>query len=743
MNLALNSLQPAYCHKLNSEDLYYPELAMEQRHAHGGTLALWHSALDPFVTFLPTTSPAVLPLMLSIPGIEPSAHICIYLPTSGKKNEFVIALAALSAVLECLQEEHPQTPVYIRGDANVNPSNLPRVQLMSALLAQFSLKSLPLDHPTHHHFMGGGSSDSQLDVLLYPCNLNKPEKLQQFICGKENSMITSHHDLIVSSFSSAQIPYSPPPQAIVAPRVSNTRVKVQCNTEGQENYRTLLSSTLPLLQNSLSDPDSPSLTSILLDCSNYAMNRAAEVSFKTININKPQNLKPITINPEIRHAQMAAMEASRQLKFLQNTSCPLPAELEAARSHVVMASTKLRSVLRSSSRQTARERDELLHTVLTKDPSKILAAVRKTKSAGTPEVHMLQVGKNVYTGEAVPDGFFEALKNLKVPGASLSQGSPESHSVSQTYQHIIEAAKLGPPIPSLSALEAETLLKKLRPDVLDLNSTSARHYLAGGPSALKHFTSLLNLLIANVNLTSVKELNADWSIMLHKGHNKPCSLSRSWRCISTCPLVAKALDLHIANLHQENWSSSAAPNQFMKKGSSHELAALLLTEAVCYATLTLGITFWVLFLDKQAAFDMVLKEHVITGAYAAAGHRADQSLLYLANRLSSRRTYLQFSSTLMGPIHDERGVEQGGISSGDQFQLVNADELITTNSSGLGLDMGGISLASIGVADDVALLSPSPHSLQALLNLSQSLTSSKSMINVPEKNKASCIFSSR
>ena len=131
----------------------------------------------------------------------------------------------------------------------------------------------------------------------------------------------------------------------------------------------------------------------------------------------------------------------------------------------------------------------------------------------------------------------------------------------------------------------------------------------------------------------------------------------------------------------------------------------------------------------------MLKEHVLAGAYSAAGHRADASLLYLANRLTSRRTYLQFSSTLMGPIHDQRGVEQGGVNSSDQFQLVNAEELVTTNTSGLGLNMGGISLASIGVADDVALLSPSPHALQSLLNISQKLTSSRCMVNVPEKTK--------
>ena len=44
-------------------------------------------------------------------------------------------------------------------------------------------------------------------------------------------------------------------------------------------------------------------------------------------------------------------------------------------------------------------------------------------------------------------------------------------------------------------------------------------------------------------------------------------------------------------------------------------------------------------------------------------------------------------------------------------------------------------MGSIGVADDVALISPNPHALQSLLNLSQSLTSSKCMVNVPEKTK--------
>ena len=125
----------------------------------------------------------------------------------------------------------------------------------------------------------------------------------------------------------------------------------------------------------------------------------------------------------------------------------------------------------------------------------------------------------------------------------------------------------------------------------------------------------------------------------------------------------------------------------------------------------------------------------MAGAYVAADHRTDASLLYLANRLSSCQTYLQFFSTSMGPIQNKAGVKQGSISFGNQFQLVNVEELMATQLSGLGLNMGGVSVASIGVTDDVTLLTPGPHTLQSLLKISWTLTACTFMVNVWEKTK--------
>ena len=60
----------------------------------------------------------------------------------------------------------------------------------------------------------------------------------------------------------------------------------------------------------------------------------------------------------------------------------------AARSN---SSSALRTAIRSSNSQAARQRDELLHSVLSLDPRKLQAAVQSSKRAGTPAVHLLQV----------------------------------------------------------------------------------------------------------------------------------------------------------------------------------------------------------------------------------------------------------------------------------------------------------------------------------------------------------------
>ena len=238
----------------------------------------------------------------------------------------------------------------------------------------------------------------------------------------------------------------------------------------------------------------------------------------------------------------------RGLKALRSSPLASPLALAAARASATATSAALRAAVRKDAQEVACRRDVLLHSVLSSNPNKLYKTVNRNQRSRTPTLHELQVGKCTYTGEAVPDRFYDALTSLKIPNPSTFTSNPSFLTAKENYRNILEFCSVGPPIPSISSEEAQKLLEQLRPDVTDVFSISAHHYLTAGTNEIKHFTHILNLLISDLNTTSVPEVNSAWSIMLHKGHGKPRSSSRSWRCISTRPLLAKALDLKVANL---------------------------------------------------------------------------------------------------------------------------------------------------------------------------------------------------
>ena len=91
-----------YSHLLNSTDNFDPSLPLIKTRASGGTLAMWHKSLDPFVTPIVSPSSSILPLLLNRPGFLKSCHIGIYMPTSGLDDQFVDALSDLETILQTI-----------------------------------------------------------------------------------------------------------------------------------------------------------------------------------------------------------------------------------------------------------------------------------------------------------------------------------------------------------------------------------------------------------------------------------------------------------------------------------------------------------------------------------------------------------------------------------------------------------------------------------------------------------------
>ena len=88
---------------------------------------------------------------------------------------------------------------------------------------------------------------------------------------------------------------------------------------------------------------------------------------------------------------------------------------------------------------------------------------------------------------------------------------------------------------------------------------------------------------------------------------------------------------------------------------------------------------------------------------------------------------------MMGSTLDGRGLEQGSLLGSDQFQLVSNKEHIVANSSGCGVNVGPIHVASAAAADDTVLLSHSQHGIQALIDLSLKFCSKNFMKLVTDK----------
>ena len=73
----------------------------------------------------------------------------------------------------------------------------------------------------------------------------------------------------------------------------------------------------------------------------------------------------------------------------------------------------------------------------------------------------------------------------------------------------------------------------------------------------------------------------------------------------------------------------------------------------------------------------------------------------------------------MGPIDDEAGLEQGGVSSSDFYKIYGKEQLTTAQDSSLGVKIGNETISGIGLADDTALVSNDIHKLYLLLKLTE------------------------
>ena len=451
------------CHKyeyfLNSDDLHYFENTFNQSVSYGGTLVLWRKKLSSFVSLFPVKTPAFLPLILKLPRAVISAHIALYLPTGGRDSEFFDEVANLRFCLTEIQEKHPECIFFLRGDSNVNSNNQRRVSVLKQLLDDFNLNMVEINHKTYHHFVGNGEFDSNLDVLLHSKKHDVEEVLLEIICKHSNPLVLSHHDIILSR---ASIPAkacndlvcAPP---LKAPRINNTRHKIVWSEHGVETYRTLLEPQLLLIREVFIDSASVESMAVALQLTNFVLTNTAKLCNQVLPLNGKKKDKQMFTPLPILKAKKDLQRAHKKLG--------------RSRSEQNVVNYKKFQVLYRKAVKMWRfsegmRRDQRLHTIMTDKPTDIFKFMRSNKPSSR-EILELKVGNRVYSGDDIPDGFYESMTNIKSCDLGLLKSDENLADHFSTHQHILKLCEQEPNLPLISVTVSQDLLTRMKKDVTD------------------------------------------------------------------------------------------------------------------------------------------------------------------------------------------------------------------------------------------------------------------------------------
>ena len=378
-------------------------------------------------------------------------------------------------------------------------------------------------------------------------------------------------------------------------------------------------------------------------------------------------------------------------------------------------------------------RDQKLFEILDDDPRKAFSFIKSNRTTTPRQIESLVVGTKVYHGAQVPDGFYDSMSSIKTCRYDRSEVDPQFAEHLANHDHILALCKNKCSIPQIDIATSTSLLKRMKKNVYDIFSVSPLHYLNAGEEGLAHFNFILNAIISNVNNAKLDDMNLVLGLILWKGHKKDKNSDRSYRTISTCPLLAKATDMYIRDLYNKQWNTCQAPTQYQGEGSSHELAALLVTEVIQHSLHVSELPIFPFSLDAQSAFDRCHRQILSTKLYKAG--MDGSALAYIDNRLSSRSTVYHWEGNMMGPAKDDTGFEQGGVSSSDFYKLYNNEQLTSTQRSGLGVDIKSSVISSIGQADDVIHVANTIDDLHLLATITEQYCAKFKVTLVPTKTK--------
>ena len=245
----------------------------------------------------------------------------------------------------------------------------------------------------------------------------------------------------------------------------------------------------------------------------------------------------------------------------------------------------------------------------------------------------------------------------------------------------------------------------------DADGISVEHLHNAPLNFLCRISSLFNAMLNHAFVPRQFQLGLMLPLVKDQQGNR--SDIDNYRGITISPIISKVLEHVLKNTYCDYLSTSEYQFGF-KKNSSTVHAVHCLRETVTYFVNNDSRVFCS-FLDASKAFDRL----VHSGLFIKLINRNVplQFLLIIISWYSNLLCRVKWGNAYSDWFSITAGVRQGGILSPDFYSIYVDDLLIALIKSGKGCHHLGKFAAALFYADDMAILSPSLHGLDALLQI--------------------------
>jgi hypothetical protein len=342
----------------------------------------------------------------------------------------------------------------------------------------------------------------------------------------------------------------------------------------------------------------------------------------------------------------------------------------------------------------------------------------------------LRVGDRLFQGSDLASGWKQHFAGLAEPVDHPTYNNAYAKQVTldvDLIAEICDADKSAVVFAAPQVSEAISSLNKNKAE--DVFGLAAEHLVNAGDRTVEIVTSIVNAIMRNGKVPACLKEGIITPVFKNKGDKFD---AKNYRGITVTPVIMKILEALVSTVIKPLVAELQHPMQRGFTANSSPLMCASIIEEVLRESQDNKMTTYTAYLDAKSAFDVVNHNSLVRKLYLCGVEGKVWSVIRDIH--TNARSAVKWDGDLSETFNIEQGVRQGGLLSTDLYKVYVNDLLCRLQESGVGARIGGVHCVSPTCADDVALLTHDPESLQTLLDTAVEYSQRERYILQPTKS---------